>query len=116
VQLLHQRRYSVDWLVVGHADPGQAGFLQLIDSVGHGGPHGHFSCSWLLHPGYVVLREAANEGVQAGLMVFIAKPRLVPSFERKFQRKIRENVMWVSLDADATNDFPLSSTQLAFQK
>jgi hypothetical protein len=51
VHLLLQRHYSADQPFGGHADLGQAEFLQLIDLVGQGSHQRHFGCSWLLHSG-----------------------------------------------------------------
>jgi hypothetical protein len=53
---------------------------------------------------------------EVSFMVFIVKPRLMPSLERSIQGKIEEVAMRVRLDANTTNDLPFGSTRLILQK
>jgi hypothetical protein len=48
-------------------------------------------------------------------MIFTIELGLVPSLERGLQRKIKEDTMWVRLDADTTNNLPLGCAWLILQ-
>jgi hypothetical protein len=49
-------------------------------------------------------------------MVFTIKPLFVPSLEGRFQGEFEEAAAWASLDADTTNNFLISGTQLILQE
>jgi hypothetical protein len=47
-------------------------------------------------------------------MVFVVKPSLVPSPERRLHWKIKEATQRVSLETNASNNLSVSSTWLVF--
>jgi hypothetical protein len=49
-------------------------------------------------------------------MVFTIEPLFVPSFKRGFQGEIKEVTSQASLDANITNNLPVSGAQLIFQE
>jgi hypothetical protein len=57
----------------------------------------------------------ANKRREARFMIFTIELGLVPSLERGLQRKIKEDTMWVRLDADTTNNLPLGCAWLILQ-
>jgi hypothetical protein len=49
-------------------------------------------------------------------MIFTTKSLLVPFFERIFQGKVKEVAIWVSLEADTTDNLMFCATRLILQK
>jgi hypothetical protein len=49
-------------------------------------------------------------------MIFAVKPLLMLSLEERFQREVKEVVMWAGLNADTAYDLSLSDTQVVFEK
>jgi hypothetical protein len=58
----------------------------------------------------------ANEQREARFMVLAIERGLMPSLKRSLQGKAEEVMMQARLDADTTDDLPLGSTRLIFQK
>jgi hypothetical protein len=65
----------------GHIDSCQAVLFQEIDLVGHVRDVGEFERSGLFAPSPVELGEPAERWGEAGFMVFIVEPCLVPSLK-----------------------------------
>jgi hypothetical protein len=64
----------------------------------------------------LVFRESANERREARLMVFIVKPSLMPSPERRFHWEFKEVAARASLETYTTDDLSVVCAWLVLEK
>jgi hypothetical protein len=98
-----------------HVDTGQVMPFKVINSVAQGGYDWELDRCGFFRPGTTELRESANEGREARIMVFTIKPGLVPSLERHLHWQIQEVVVRANLEAYAANNLPCISVGLILQ-
>jgi hypothetical protein len=90
--------------------------FRVTDSSSQGSYDEEFGSHGFLHPVSIVFRESADEGWEAGFIVFVVKLGFMLSLDPSVHRKIKEVTARVSLDAYTTDDLPASSARLVFQE
>jgi hypothetical protein len=100
----------------GHANSSQAAFFQEINFVGQGHDIGEFKRSRFFTPRPLKFRESAYKRREAGFMVLIVEPRLVPSTMGSLHRKVKEDNVMAGLETHAPDNLAVSGTRLVFQE
>jgi hypothetical protein len=106
----------MDQPMSGHADSYQALLFQEVDHVGQGCYKRELKWSRLFTPSPLELRDSANEGREARLMIFTIKPCPMPSPQRSFMGEVKEASAWASLKTYAPDNLTVNGTRLMFEK
>jgi hypothetical protein len=77
---------------------------------------GKLKWSWLFAPSTIELRELAQEGREAGLMILAIEPCPVPSLKSSFQGKVEKADTRAGLETYEPNNLSVGSIQLILQE
>jgi hypothetical protein len=91
-------------------------FFKVVDSVAPPGYDWELGMHGFFGAGTTKLRESANEGLEARLMVFTIKPGLVPSLEQSLHWQTQEAIVRTRLEAYAAYNLHFISAGLILQQ